>query len=228
MDSQQMFVEAEMPLHKCCSPNCPGFPYRASDRPHPPDVCTPRKPPTLAELVAKYVAQEEADCGEITAELDALSEAIDEKALNYKRFDEAQGCKEAAERAQYAYYMELAEPFKRRAEAIAKRRKSLREHLLSGMRMTGKMEIETVAGKIWVKCSESVKVGELWVETADEKFVQVTKAPKLAVLLAMYRDKVRELTPKKATEAQKQAAKQEARKALPEGVSIEVSENLQL
>jgi hypothetical protein len=178
--------------------------------------------------VAKYVEQEEVDCGEITAELDALSEAIDEKALNYKRFDEAQGSKEAAALAQYDYYMKLASPFKQRAESIAKRRKSLREHLLSGMKMTGKTTIETVAGKIYVKYSEGVKVGEIWVETADEKYVQVTKSPKLAVLLAMYRDEVRKLTPKKATEAQKQAAKQEARKVLPEGVSIEVSENLQL
>jgi len=190
----------------------------------------PVKPPTLAELVAKYVEREEVDCGEITAELDALSEAIDEKALNYKRFDEAQGSKEAAQLAQYDYYMKLALPFKQRAESIAKRRKSLREHLLAGMKMTGKTTIETVAGKIYVKYSESVKVGELWVETADEKFVQVVKSPKLAVLRALYLDEVRKLlAPKKnPTDAEKAEAKKEALKVLPKGVSIEVGENLQL
>ena len=33
---------------KCCSPNCPGFPWKASDHPHPPDVCTEQKTPAAA------------------------------------------------------------------------------------------------------------------------------------------------------------------------------------
>ena len=26
--------------YRCCHPECPGYPYRASDRAHPPDTCT--------------------------------------------------------------------------------------------------------------------------------------------------------------------------------------------
>lgn len=26
-------------VYRCASPHCPGFPYRASDYPHPPEVC---------------------------------------------------------------------------------------------------------------------------------------------------------------------------------------------
>jgi len=194
----------------------------------------PPKPLTLAEITAKYVEEEEASCGEVTQALDALSEAFDQKALNYLRFDEAQGSKEAGLRAQYDYYMELAEPFKKRADTIAKRRKDLRAHLLEAMKITGKTSIETVARRIYIKYSDSVKVVDTFVDTAAEEFVQTTKAPKLAVLAALFRDKVKEHLPrlpkgqKEHSEEAKRAAREAAMKELPEGVRIETSENLQL
>ncbi len=36
-------VQPVEPLHYCASARCPGFGYRASDRPHPPNIC--REPP---------------------------------------------------------------------------------------------------------------------------------------------------------------------------------------
>lgn len=195
------------------------------------DEPDPERPLTLAEISAKYVAEEEAASGEVTAALDALSEAFDEKALNYLRFDEAQGCKEAGLRAQHAYYLELAEPFKKRADAISKRRKDLREHLLEAMKFTGKTSIETVVRRIYIKYSDSVKVTENWVETAPEEYVQVTKTPKLALLAELFRTEVKKRLPtdkKKVTEDAKRVAREEAMKALPQGARIETSENLQL
>lgn len=34
--------DATRPLYKCCSPRCPGYSFRASERPHPMATCAER------------------------------------------------------------------------------------------------------------------------------------------------------------------------------------------
>jgi len=39
-----LLLGGELPgRYRCCSPNCPGYPYRASELPHPADTCVPRE-----------------------------------------------------------------------------------------------------------------------------------------------------------------------------------------
>lgn len=39
MEARVRELDAEAARYKCCSPRCPGFPYKASEWAHPPDVC---------------------------------------------------------------------------------------------------------------------------------------------------------------------------------------------
>lgn len=186
----------------------------------------PPKPPTLAELAAALVAELEAGEGEVTAHFEALDAAVDDKVLGYKRYNMHLESKRRGYLAEAEPFQEIADALKKKAATIEKAQNSLQARLLGAMKLTGKTRVETAIGSVWVQYSDKMKVAATWVDTAAEEFVQTTKAPKLAVLAALFRDKVKALTPPKATDAQKAAARAEALKSMPEGVTVETGETL--
>lgn len=184
------------------------------------------KPPTLAELAAALVAELEAGEGEVTAHFEALDAAVDDKVLGYKRYNMHLESKRRGYLAEAEPYQEIADALTAKAASVARAQDSLQTRLLGAMKLTGKTRVETAIGSVWIQGSDRMKVAVNWVETAAEEFVQTTKTPKLAVLAALFRDRVKALTPAKATDAQKAVARAEAMKSMPEGVTVETGETL--
>lgn len=167
--------------YRCASSACPGYSFKASDRPHPWSTCgsaplpavSPERRP-LRTIIYDMLTEHDEAQGEAMPLLDALegelASKVDAYAAVYRMLmAEAKANKQVA--------AELAEPYKRKAEALDNRADWLREHMREQMQRLGVEQLKGGVSKAFVHRSVSVQVDE-------DKFEMTERNPCVRIALS--------------------------------------------